>query len=69
MYSTNWYVVGPHLNRRNRVLIHYTCPTCKHSWTEEWDSACDSTCPECDCDNITPLSWEDLPEEKTDAKE
>jgi hypothetical protein len=39
--------------------IKYVCPNCGHEWEEQWSSACDSECPECDTDNIEATSWED----------
>jgi predicted Zn-ribbon and HTH transcriptional regulator len=42
------------------LLISYKCPKCQHEWQEEWTSACDSECPECETDNIEALDWEEI---------
>jgi len=43
------------------LLIHYKCPKCFNEWDEEYECACDSTCPACECDDITAWSWEPIP--------
>jgi predicted RNA-binding Zn-ribbon protein involved in translation (DUF1610 family) len=37
--------------------IQYRCPECGQQWDEEWDSACDSECPQCGLEDIIPLSF------------
>ena len=41
------------------MIIYYECPDCGHLWQEEYECACDSTCPECGTRNIQALEWED----------
>ena len=38
--------------------ISYKCPACGYEWTEQGASACDGTCPSCDCRNISPVSYQ-----------
>lgn len=38
--------------------VHYRCYKCQHEWSEEYSTACDSECPECDAKNVTALNWE-----------
>jgi len=36
--------------------IQFRCPEYGHEWQEQWPSACDSECPNCDTKNITALT-------------
>ena len=46
--------------KKREFLIKYECPKCKHKWHEVWSSACDSECPKCETENITPVSYSEL---------
>lgn len=39
------------------LKINYQCYQCAHVWEEYFESACDSTCPECEADDNTALDW------------
>jgi predicted Zn-ribbon and HTH transcriptional regulator len=45
------------------LRIFYKCPECGHEW-EEWTSACDSECPECETKNISPVRYEELDDDE-----
>jgi hypothetical protein len=38
----------------------YVCPECSAVWDNDWSSGSDDQCPECDENNITPVSRKDL---------
>jgi len=38
----------------------YECPECGHHWTDQWSSACDDECPECQAQNISPYESKDV---------
>lgn len=48
----------PPADEGETLTVYYTCPKCDHSWEEEWDCACDSECPECGTENISPFEYE-----------
>jgi len=41
------------------MTIQYNCPECNHFWSDEWCSAVDGECPQCETDNISLISWEE----------
>lgn len=43
-----------------QLVIIYRCPFCQHGWNNQWTSAVDSDCPQCDARDITPLTWSPL---------
>ena len=43
-----------------RLLNHYRCPSCEHTWTDQWDCACDDECPRCGQRHISPIVSNDL---------
>lgn len=43
--------------------IGYKCPFCGAAWTEEYECACDSECPDCEAESIEPLEWRKLKED------
>ena len=42
--------------------IQYVCPECGESWTEFYESACDSECHNCGLTDIEPVSFGELQE-------
>ena len=46
--------------------INYECPTCGHQWTELYECACDSECPECGEGAITAASWTEATPEQVE---
>lgn len=40
--------------------VYYKCPNCESEWTEEYDCACDSECPDCETGDITPYFFEEI---------
>lgn len=48
--------------------IRYRCPTCAHTWEEQYSSACDSECPKCQTENITSLQYKEEDEEWTEEQ-
>lgn len=43
----------------NWYLNHYHCEECNISWSDEWCSMSDDTCPNCGV-SLTPVESEDL---------
>jgi hypothetical protein len=41
-------------------LNRYTCPECRHEWTDEWPAQCDDDCPKCGCRHISPTESEEV---------
>lgn len=46
--------------------IQYECPTCGKQWTEVYECACDSECPECGEGAITAASWTEATPEQVE---
>lgn len=42
------------------ILNYYECPQCGTAWEDEWDCACNDTCPACGTREIEPHHWEEL---------
>lgn len=44
------------------LRVFYVCPInfCGETWEEEYESACDSTCPKCGTENIEADRWEEI---------
>jgi hypothetical protein len=38
----------------------YHCPACDTDWCGEWSCACDDTCPNCGCADVSPYDSVDL---------
>ena len=38
----------------------YRCPRCGVFWDDAWSAMCDDECPNCECENITPVWSDDL---------
>lgn len=49
------------------MTINYRCPDCDAEWEDEWCSAIDADCPECDARDVEPLYWSTWPEYRDDA--
>ena len=43
-----------------QLLIVYQCPLCQHGWDDQWSSAVDSDCPQCNTRDIMPVTWSPL---------
>jgi predicted Zn-ribbon and HTH transcriptional regulator len=48
------------LEEETLYRIQYICPNCGHEWEEEYSCACDSECPNCECQNIQASSYEEV---------
>ena len=44
----------------NWYINHYTCPTCRAQWQDEWDAMVDDECPQCRTRNISPDHSEEV---------
>lgn len=57
------YVLTPQIDEEeeeSRYKNYYRCPSCGKKWSEQWSSGCDSECPSCDMNNISPYKSEEI---------
>ena len=54
------WVPNPEPEYGKGLLNYYECPQCGTTWEDEWDCACNDTCPACGTREIEPHHWEEL---------
>jgi rubrerythrin len=54
------WVPNPEPEYGKGILNYYECPQCGTTWEDEWDCACNDTCPACGTREIEPHHSEEL---------
>lgn len=54
------WVPNPETEYGKGILNYYECPQCGTTWEDEWDCACNDTCPACGTREIEPHHSEEL---------
>jgi len=54
------WVPNPEPEYGKGLLNYYECPQCGTTWEDEWDCACNDTCPACGTREIEPHHSEEL---------
>ena len=62
-FNEKWEGPTDHNGEPILFLNHYTCPTCKHKWEDEYSCQVDGECPQCSAGPIEPHTSEDINQE------